>query len=156
MVMARFHRVLAARSWIVALLAAVVAHAGDASLAEAEAMWRDEASLERKLEAFQSVGPICWFEAMQQSPNWAELMDGLNREAATEFAHMEAKWIAAILAMLKADNEAGARGEDELRGVAEFVYSASKNAKYGVSDLNHLKRRLSTIKRAALALLRSD
>lgn len=136
-----------------AILRAVVRVAGDESLSAVQAAWREGQGLEEKLEAFQRLGPQSWFEAMRAAPDWSELMDGVHSATACELEALEGKWVAALCQMLSQtlDHEVP---EDRIQETAMFVYSASKTAKFGAKDLDHLRQRLDTIRKATLALLR--
>ncbi len=134
------------------MLRAVVRMAGEESLAAVRQAWGEGQGFEQKLTAFQELGPRSWYEAMRVMPDWAALMDGMNAAAADELKALEADWVSAIEQMLAAE----ARDEvppEMLTEVARFLYSASKNAKYGVEDIESLDQRLATIRKAALALL---
>lgn len=135
------------------ILQAVVRLAGEESLEAVQAAWKQAKSLEDKLIAFHELGPISWYEAMRVAPDWAELMEGVNKAAKQELAVMESKWLASIDEMLQSDETAQSDASLPLREIAEFIYSSSKNAKYGADDLEHLKRRLTTIRAATQSLL---
>ena len=138
------------------ILRAVVRLAGEQSLAAVLAAWVDEGSLERKIAAFQELGPLSWYEAMLSTPDWAEVMDGLHKEAVRELAGMETQWRRELVGMLREAQVPGGRDAASLEDIAEFLYATSKNAKYGAEDAAHMKRRLATIRAATLALLGAD
>ncbi len=130
------------------ILRAVVRHAGEQSLAEVQEAWATLNSLEEKLAAFQNLGPVSWFEAMQAAPDWGELMDGVHKASSEELKTLERQWVAALEEMLS-EQVPSLTNEHE---IAAFHYSASKNAKYGVESVAELKTRLATILQATLAL----
>ncbi|MGR3514972.1 MAG: TetR/AcrR family transcriptional regulator [Paracoccaceae bacterium] len=132
------------------ILRAVVRHAGDTSLVDVQSAWKNAEGLDAKVSIFQSLGPEAWYEAMRAAPDWAALLDGMNAAAADELKQWEVDWSAALSAMFA--DELGTKRAD-FDEVAAFLFSASKNAKYGAADAADLKRRLATIRRAALALL---
>lgn len=136
-----------------AILRAVVRMAGEQSLVAVQEAWADANALEDKLEVFQRLGPQSWYEAVQAAPDWEKLMDGLHRATADELVALEDKWVAAIRQMLIEALGPG-MAADRLQETAEFLYSASKTAKYGVTGVDQLKQRLSIIRKATLALLR--
>lgn len=135
------------------ILQAVVRIASEESLSAVEDAWGAAGSLEEKLAAFHTLGPISWFEAMRAAPDWAELMDGVDKAAKHEIAVMEKKWIASIQRFLVNDELLPSNECSSSIEIAEFIYSTSKNAKYGAEDIEHLKRRLATIRLAILQLL---
>ena len=123
------------------ILRAVVRQTGKESLDAVLAEW----SRDLTLDAIQA-----WYETMQSTPDFGELVDGINRTAAAEHAEIEVRWIAEIEALLSAHMTAPAGSPGE---IAAFFFSASKNAKYGVKDAAELTKRLDTIRDAALALV---
>ena len=130
------------------ILRAVVRLTGKESLDAVLAEWSRDLTLDynaRKLAAIQA-----WYETMQSTPDFGELVDGINRTAAAEHAEIEVRWIAEIEALLSAHMTAPAGSPGE---IAAFFFSASKNAKYGVKDAAELTKRLDTIRDAALALV---
>lgn len=132
------------------ILRAVMRLAGDQSLAAILDAWEKDTTLAAKLETFQTLGPLAWFEAVQAAPDWGELMDGMNRHAAPILQEMEAKWVAALTDML------GAYSAGPAETAADFLYTSSKNAKYGLEDIAVLRRRLSVINAATIALLKDQ
>lgn len=134
------------------VLRAVVRLACEDSLAALHKAWEDDQGLEQKISDFQRIGPRSWYEAMRVTPDWAALMDGMHAAAAEELKASEVAWVGSLEDMLSAS--VGAAVDAEVRAeVARFLYSASKNAKYGVDSIEEFDRRLVTIRKAALALL---
>ena len=131
------------------ILRAVMRHAGEQSLESVLNAWKDCATLEEKIAVFQSLGPISWFEAIQAAPDWGELMDGMNKASCDEVNALHEKWVSALEAMLLEHKPLLSDANE----IAEFHYSASKNAKYGINSVDELKARLETILRATLALV---
>jgi AcrR family transcriptional regulator len=138
------------------VLRAVVRHAGEQSLSAVTDEWTRSQSLEEKLAAFHTHGPINWFEAMVIAPDWGELMDGLHRASSEELRTLEETWVAELTNLF--DDHAKANGQTETspEELARFFYTTSKNAKHGVQNVAELKARLVTILRAALVLARAS
>lgn len=137
------------------ILRAVVREMGKESLAAVEAEWENLHTLEEKLAAFQRIGPLSWFEEVRAAPDWGDILEGVTKKAAAELAESEREWVA-LLETLSSENCSNASGASpSVREVAEFFYSASKNAKYGVDDPEDMKKRLATILKATLALLQN-
>lgn len=132
------------------ILRAVVRHSGEMSLNEVLSAWETVTSLDEKVSVFQKLGPEAWYNAIMAAPDWGALMDGVNTAAAGELRALEEKWVAAIRKML---SDTLGSDRDDLEEIARFLYSASKNAKYGVTDVTQLRQRLATIHRATLALI---
>ncbi len=130
------------------ILKAVVRRAIEDTMAAVDAAWGQADSLDQRLEAFQRFGPLGWFDAVRAAPDWAELADGLHAAASEELEAADVAWKARLRALF-AQNAPGVAAED----VAEFFYSSSINAKYGVSDRARLVQRLDTIRAATLALI---
>ncbi|MEJ8561870.1 helix-turn-helix domain-containing protein [Yoonia sp. GPGPB17] len=135
------------------ILRAVVRQAGEETYAAVMNEWADATTLEEKLSAFQTFGPLKWFEAIHAAPDWAELMDGMHKAASEEMTTLDLQWRNAITQMLNTDGPErtdATKGHDE---IADFFYATSLNAKYGVKDIEQLRSRLRTIRAATLALL---
>ncbi len=138
------------------ILRAVVREMGKESLAAVEAEWRTLHTLEEKLAAFQRIGPLSWFKEVRAAPDWGDILDGVTRNAAGELAETEREWVALLEKML-AEHAPNAFGTSpSVRELAEFFYSTSKNAKYGVDDPEDMSKRLATILSATLALLQKS
>jgi len=136
------------------ILRAVVRQAGEDTYVSVLDAWANAESVDEKLAAFHTHGPLKWFEAIRAAPDWAELMDGMHKAASEEMSAFDLKWRNALAEMLRADAPEcadAARKNDE---IIDFFYASSLNAKYGVQDITHLRSRLKTIKVATLALLK--
>ncbi len=134
------------------ILRAVVKDAGATSLAEVQEAWAAQSDLSSKLAAFQRLGPLAWYKAMRLAPDWANLMDGVSKEAVVELAELEANWIAALVDLL-GQHRSELAADCDLFGAAEFIYATSKNSKTGAQTAEDMERRLATIHAAAMALL---
>jgi len=132
------------------ILRQVVRRAGQQTYDDVVAAWETAPDVTAKMTAFHESGPVNWYEVIHKTPDWAELLEGMNKAASEEIKVLEDQWKAAFSGML-AEVYAGA--PDGLADIVDFFYGASYNAKYGVADVAHLRRRLATIRRATLALL---
>lgn len=139
----------------VEILRAVVRMSGKDTLATVRDTWSNQDDFADKLDAFHEHVPVKWYEAMRASPDWGELMDGVHNAAAEELEAIGRTWLAELQAMFAAHKELDFR-TDELADVVEFFYATSLNAKYGAADIAQLRRRLSVIKRATMALVGAD
>ncbi len=138
------------------ILRAVVRHAGEESLTAVKEAWETQSSLEDKVETFQRLGPQSWYEAMQAAPDWGELMDGVHKAAADELKTYETEWVTAIEAMLQSTLSPDTLASLSASEVASFLYTTSKNAKFGAEGLDDLRARLATIRKATLALVQTQ
>ncbi len=132
------------------VLRAVVRQFGEESLTAIQAAWADDPDLPTKLETFARMGPLTWFEAVRAAPDWAELLEGMHSAASEELSVMDASWNGVLREMFTAELQTV---PDNLDDLIDFFYSGSLNAKYGVDDIDVLRRRLATIRTATLALL---
>lgn len=138
------------------ILRAVVQLVGEETLEAVVQAWAGAETVDEKLAAFQLHGPVSWFEAIEAAPDAAELLEGVHTEAAEVLKAKDARWISMLIDML---TEAGVRqtaNDMPLSDIVEFFYSSSVNAKYGVEDVEQLKRRLAVTRAATLALLGRD
>ncbi|MCO4846581.1 MAG: TetR/AcrR family transcriptional regulator [Yoonia sp.] len=138
------------------ILRAVCRKEGEDTYAAVMAAWADAEAISEKLDAFHLFGPIRWFEAVRATPDWAVLMDGLNKISSEEMSVISHQWRAAITEMLQADTPQGTAASLSLHDIVDFFYSTSLNAKYGVDDITQLRARLATIKVATLVLLQES
>jgi AcrR family transcriptional regulator len=136
------------------ILRAVVRQAGEDTYIAVTAVWAKAGSVEEKLEAFHNYGPLKWFEVIRAAPDWAELMDGLHKAASEEMSALDAKWQAALAEIFQAEKTDNPQTIPNRNDIVDFFYSTSLNAKYGVEDIEQLRARLVTIRKATLALLR--
>ena len=114
------------------------------------AAWAEADGLGEKLDIFFEAGPLNWYDMARSSPGMAELFDGLHRVAKVEMTQATALWNAAFVDALKAEGVP----EDKRAGLADFIYSASLNAKYNAADRAVLVRRLELLKDSAQLLIR--
>ena len=135
------------------ILRAAIRHTAEENMRVVKAAWEAPNSMEKKLTIFLELVPINWFEAISKSPDWADLFDGVHSAASQVLSEMDEMWKAALKEMLVAEGAQSPASSVSLEDIVEFFYSSSANAKYGVQDIDHLKRRLATIETATLALL---
>ena len=133
------------------VLRAVVRSVGLTTMTEVKEAWKSSDNLGERFRLFQELGPVRWFETVQAAPDSSALIDGLHSAAAEALAEMEAAWHHELCIIIDASDTASSRAT--VQEVVEFFYSASINAKHGTDDVEHLRRRLKTIRDAALALL---
>ena len=132
------------------ILRAVMKASGEKTIAAVVAAWSDAPGLEEKLTAFQDLGPVAWFEAVRSTPDWAELLEGFHQAASLELEAIYQRFEILLHELFR--KEANLAGSD-LDDMVEFFLFSSMNAKYGAEDVNHLKRRLNTIRAATMALI---
>lgn len=135
------------------VLRAVVRHFAEAGARAMEAGWAEAATLGDKVDVFYAHGPLAWWDMLVETPNSADLLEGINETAAEEMAAADARLVGAIAGLLEphADRLAGLGLTPE--GYADFLYSAGKAAKYDSDSREQLVARLEALKASALALL---
>jgi len=112
--------------------------------------WATAASFEDKLEQFFQTGPLAWYDAIEASPDAAELIEGIHRVAAIEMQEAGVRWKGHFAKLIQSHFEAHTCDVDAL---ADFIYSTSLNAKSSVSHRNEVEQRLAILKRSVVALL---
>ncbi len=135
------------------ILREVVRRGGEETHLKVKAAWEEAETVEEKLNAFLTFGPICWFETVQAAPDAADLIDGMHSAAEEEMERFAEQWQADLTEMLETTGNSAKPDTPSFSEIAEFFYAASTNAKYGARDLAHLKQRLGVLKAATLALL---
>lgn len=129
----------------------VVRNAGQETQSAVEAAWATSDDLTTRLTQFHDMVPVKWYVELHQSPDWAELMEGMHKAARDEVDVVDKRWKEALHQMFK--NSISDRSEADIFDIVDFFYNASLNAKHGAQDVDHLRRRLTTIRKATLALL---
>lgn len=119
-----------------------------------EAAWQDAETLEDKLEIFFELGPLGWYDAVQSSPDAAELLDGMHTVARQEIDRAAERGTEGIGALLRSEAPNLKNVPGGIERVAEFIYSTAINAKYNSENRDVLRQRLTVLKAAILALVR--
>ena len=129
------------------VLRGVVQRSARNSLNDVTTGWQTAPDLGAKLDIYFKHVPIAWFDIVAAAPDAAEIIDGLHVVAKTETDEAMAELQTALQTLF---SEVGA---DDPNDLADFFLSASKSAKIDAIDRETLIRRLTTLKRATLALL---
>ena len=135
------------------ILRAAVRKYGQTAQHEVVARWADAADFVEKIDLFHTHVPLKWFELMQASPAWADLMEGMHIAAAEEVRDIDHNWRIVLTEIFTAELRRMMQGTRPAEDIVDFFYNASVNAKHGARDLDHLRRRLATIKAATLGLM---
>ncbi|WP_416514012.1 TetR/AcrR family transcriptional regulator [Aliiroseovarius sp. YM-037] len=135
------------------LLRATVQHVADEILGAVTAAWEDADTLDEKLDIFFRLGPLGWYDLVQSSPDVAELLDGVHTVAREELSVAHERWTALFADLLRDHVPDGGASGLPVDDIAEFLYSASTNAKYNAESRVVLEKRLAVLKSSVLALL---
>lgn len=116
--------------------------------------WAQVNDFGAKLDLLFQHGPLLWYDMVQSSPEMADMVEGLHTVAKEELAAFAGRCVAAIETEL-APFEGNIIGQDlSVHAMAEFIYYAAINAKYGVPDRDALVQRLAVLRSSVLATLR--
>lgn len=135
------------------LMRAVVRLAVDQSVRDVTAAWQGARGVDAKIRAFLDHCPLAWFRTLADAPDLAELLEGIHSVAAEEIAEAEAAWIALLEEMFVAEAALTGTADITARDLAEFLYTAGVNAKYGVTSAAQFEARLAMVEKATRALL---
>lgn len=138
-----------------AVLRAALRHGAESTIAAVEAKWRDQTNLSDKLDAFFELGPLYWYDIVQNSPEVADLIDGINAIARDELIAIAKLWNARFEVVIRMHSQTGTKPHDTAPQIADFIYSTSMNAKYNAADRRVLEERLNVLKQSVLALFDS-
>ena len=94
-----------------------------------------------------------WYDAVQSSPEIADLIDGINSIAHEELIDLSNQWANKFAALLELHITASSPSSPDAKALADFVYSTSMNAKYYAQTREVLETRLKVLKTAVLALI---
>ncbi len=135
-----------------AILRAAVQASGQKTRADVEARWAQLTTLADKIQAFHEDVPLGWFDMIQTFPDVAELIDGIHTTAKAEMEEIASEWVARFKELIVEYAAPGSAAKDAPEAVADFIYSASINAKYGAETRAMLEGRLRLLKQAILVL----
>lgn len=136
-----------------AVLRATLRFGADQSMAAVEAKWREQTTLSDKLDTFFEMVPLYWYDAVQSSPEAADLIDGINTIAQDELLEIAKESNARFEALILAHMPKGSVLPVTALEIADFFYSSSMNAKYTAENRGVLEARLKVLKKSVLALL---
>ncbi len=133
------------------IMCLVVRVAGEETQSAVEQAWASSKTLDDKLEHFHDLVPVKWYVELYKAPDWAELIEGMHKAARHEVDAIDKRWKSSLCDMVQ--DMMPDQTQDDVFDVVDFFYNASLNAKHGATDVDHLRRRLATIRKATLALL---
>lgn len=136
-----------------AVLRAVLRYGAEKTMAAVEAKWHDQPELGDKLDTFFELGPLHWYDAVQSSPEIADLIDGINTIAHQELVELSNQWMLKFKGVFEQYLTDGSSAGPDPKELADFVYSTSMNAKYYAKDRKALEVRLKVLKMAVLSLI---
>ena len=113
------------------------------------AAWAQTDDFAAKLDRFFEFMPLNWYDAVQDTPQAAELFEGIHRIAGAEIEAAAQRWRGHFTALI--EDHFGPKSLDA-PALADFIYSTATNAKHGAASRADLERRLSVLKSSILAL----
>ncbi len=131
---------------------AVVRMGASETLKAVELEWDRLESLADKIDAFYRLGPISWYDIIEQSPDAAGLIEGFSGIAAKDLQDVAAEWVDMIALRMAPFEAKMAKKGMKPREVADFLYSGAKAAKYDTQSRDVFLKRLSVLKASVLAL----
>ncbi len=135
------------------VLRAAIRFGAAASLEQARIGWAATEGISAKLDVFFEVGPLSWYDAIVASPDSADLIEGVNANAAQEMAEATEAWLAAMSSIFEPFSDLLVRKGTNVADFTDFVYTASSSAKYNASSRDQLVKRLQILKISTLATL---
>ena len=135
------------------VMRAVVRFSMDETDAAVEAAWAQCVGLEAHLEAFFQIVPLGWYDFAQNSPEAAEILEGVHRVAAEELVEAARAWSARFETLLLSELPTNHPVAGRAAELADFIYASSINAKYGAESRKVLEDRLNMLKASVLALV---
>lgn len=124
----------------------------EVTIDQVAAAWGSTDDLGQAMEVFFEHGPLAWYDILENSPDAADLFEGLHSVAKEEVSLASARWVEMFEGLLL-------KHAPDLRNasqVAEFMYSTSINSKYGAETRQILVDRLSVLKSAILLMVKTD
>jgi AcrR family transcriptional regulator len=136
-----------------AVLRATLRFGADQTMAAVDAKWREQTSLSDKLDTFFELVPLYWYDAVQSSPEAADLIDGINAIAQDELIEIAKESNARFEVLIQTHTPEGSQLPLTALEIADFIYSSSMNAKHTAANRGVLEARLNVLKQSVLALL---
>ena len=124
------------------------------SIAEVRAAWEKAADFAERIEIFQTIGPLRWYEIVETYPDLADILEGLNCIAAEEIEKGKLAWEKLFVSMFEKQGIVTADPSLTHADLADFLYSTGKSAKYGAHSKAQVKQRLHVSKIALLNLVK--
>lgn len=129
------------------VLRAVARHSTEQTFTAIAGPWDSATDIGQNIDIYYEHVPLAWFDMVASAPDAAEIVDGLNAVAKSEMDEAMARWRTMFAAQF------AKTGADDPETMADFFVSASKSAKYDVTDRDGLIKRLAMLKQAVLAML---
>lgn len=136
-----------------AVLRATLRHAADHAMDAVSSAWREQTSLCDKLETYFRLGPLNWYDIIQVSPEAADLIDGIHTIAKHEMIEIAKLWNVMFETVIREHAVEGGVAHHNAAATAEFIFSASMNAKTNATDRSVVVTRLNILKLAVLSLV---
>lgn len=121
--------------------------AAEETVAEA---WAKTDDFEEKIDRFFELVPLTWYDAVQASPQAAEMFEGIHRIASAELDEATRRWNGHFTRLLETHFDTSTFDAPAL---ADFIYSTAANAKHGTRSRSEIERRLAVLKQSVLALI---
>lgn len=135
------------------VLRGAVNHLAASRLAVMQEGWEQTPDLAGKIEVFFAAGPIHLFDLIRQSPEAADLVEGLHAAAKAELEIGNERWKAALVEVLRPYHYRLPADGPTAEALSDFLYSTAYTAKVNATDRDQLLQRLAVLKAAVLALL---
>ena len=135
------------------VLRAAVRYYAEMTYSTVTEAWGASQSIEQKLDRFFECVPLKWYDAVQDAPDAADLIDGIHKTAGEELKSVGEKWKATLADLFKEHAPQTSVRSPGHTEIAEYFYSTALNAKYSADTRQVLEVRLQILKASTLALL---
>ncbi len=112
--------------------------------------WETATGFDEKLELYFQLGPLGWYDAIEASPDAADLIEGIHRVAAVEMAEAAVRWKGHFATLIETFFDTTTL---DVPALADYLYATSLNAKSNVTNRTDLEQRLAILKQSLVALL---
>lgn len=135
------------------VIRAAVRHFGNLTYEAVCDEWSSSTSLEEKLEAFLVIGPLDWYDRVQQSPDTAELIEGLHSAAREEMEAINRRFTEMLRTLFQPHRSQIEAAGMTVEAFADFVFSSAHGAKQSAQSRAEVETRLTTLKQTVLILI---
>ncbi len=135
------------------VIRAAVRHVGATTYDAVCAAWKKADTLEDKLEAFLVIGPLAWYDRVQESPDTAELIEGIHAAAQEEMEALNSRFTTLLEEMFRPHAEPIEAAGMTIETFADFVFTSAHGAKHTAPSRAVVEARLNALKQTVLTLI---
>lgn len=135
------------------LIRAAVRHIGDQTFQAVKAAWADAGTPREKLQAYLTLGPLAWYDHIQESPDTEELYEGINAAARDELDASHQRFTQLLNELFTPHKGAIEAAGMTVPAFADFVFASAHGAKHGAGSRDVVETRLHMLTQSVLSVI---